>query len=250
MTGCSEKPVYWNEEHRIDAHDVDYLGLLRPSVMLRFIQDAAGHAHHALGLSLETLRAQNKAYILSKVSMKLYNAPTAYEHVRAQTWITQVKGFSFNRYGQIFKGETVIGEMSSVWALTDISDPQNRRLIRGDSVELPFGTGEPLDLGFPPRLRIPQELELVTLGHHRVSYADSDQNRHMNNTVYPDLFRGFADVPDGVRVSEFEISYLSEAPMGQELSVLGGKDGDTYYFRSFRPDGKINAECRMVFVQV
>lgn len=250
MPQNTEKPVFWNEEHRIDAHDVDYQGLLRPSVMLRFIQDAAGHAHHCLGLSLETLRAQNKAYILSKVSMKLYEAPSAYEHVRAQTWITPVKGFSFVRYGRIWRGDEIIGEMSSVWALTDISDPENRRLLRGDSVELPFGTGEALELGFPPRLRIPPQLTLSLLGEHTVRYVDCDQNRHMNNTVYPDLFRGFADVPDGMRVREFEISYLSEAPMGQTLAIHGGWDGDNLYFRSIRPDGKTNAECRMVFAQV
>lgn len=250
MTHPGTKPTFWTEDHRIDAHDVDYQGLLRPSVMLRFIQDAAGHAHHCLGLSLETLRAQNKAYILSKVSMKLYAAPLAYERVTAKTWITPIKGFSFVRYGQILRADEIIGEMSSVWALTDISDPANRRLLRGDSVELPFGTGEPLDLGFPPRLRIPPTLELTSLGVHRVSYADCDQNRHMNNTVYPDLFRGFAPVPDGVRVSEFEIAYLNEAPMGQEMTILGGWEGDNLYFRSVRPDGKTNAECRMVFAQV
>lgn len=242
-----EKPIFWEEEHRVDAHDVDYEGSIRPSVLLRYIQDAAGHAHHCLGLPLKKLREENKAYILSKVAMRICALPRAYERLRAVTWITPVKGFSFVRYGRILRGEEIIAEMSSVWALTDITDPTNRKLLRGDAVELPFGTGEPLDLGFGARMKIPSALEMKQLGAYTVRYADCDENRHMNNTVYPDLFRGFAVPRKGMHVSEFEIAYRSEAPMGASLTVMGGEQGDEWYFRSLREDGEINAEVRMKF---
>ncbi len=249
MNESLDFPVYWTEEHRVDAHDVDYQGLLRPSVMLRYIQDAAGHAHHCLGPTLEEMRERKLAYILSKVSMKLYGLPRVYEQIRALTWITPVKGYSFVRYGRILRGEEVLAEMSSVWALTDISDPAERKLLRGDTVALHFGTGEPLELGFSPRFRIPGDLLLTEAGKRQVLYADCDQNRHMNNTVYPDMFRGYAEVQDGMRVSEFEVTYQTEAPMGDCLTVYRAVDGENHYFRSIRTDGKINAEARMVFTK-
>jgi acyl-CoA thioesterase FadM len=251
MTDLMEKPIEWIEEHRVDAHDVDYQGLVRPSVMLRYIQDAAGHAHHCLGPTLEDLREKKMAYILSKVSMKLYALPRVYDRIRAVTWITPIKGFSFNRYGRIWRGDELLAEMSSVWALTDISDPGARKLLRGDSVKLNFGTGEPLSLGFPARFRIPNEIVLTEAGVRPVLYADCDENRHMNNTVYPDMFCGYAEIEDGMRVSEFEVTYQTEAPMGDCLTICRGVDEnrENHYFRSFRLDGKINAEARMVFTK-
>jgi len=240
--------ILFCEEHRIDAHDVDYEGRLRPSVLLRYLQDAAGHAHHLTGPSLEELREKGMAYILSRVSMKLYDLPAVYDHVCAQTWIGPLKGYSFHRYGRILQGDRVIGEMSSVWALTDISDPAARRLLRSDAVQLHFGVGQPLDLGFAPRFRLPPDAELAEVGEYTVRYADCDQNRHMNNTVYPDMFRGFASEAEGKRVSEFEVSYLAEAPMGDRLTILRAVQGNEQLFRSIRSDGRVGAEARMVFL--
>ncbi len=246
----TEKPIVWTEEKRVDAHDVDFMGLLRPSAALRYIQDAAGHAHHCLGLSLEMLRDEYRlAYILSKVSMRFFGTARAYEPIRATTWITPVKGYSFMRYGQVWSGERPVMSLSSVWAMTDITNLRERKLVRGDSIPLPFGTGEALELGFPARFAIPKELAMLPVCTHHVRYPDCDRNRHMNNTIYPDLFRGFAEAEENDRVSELEIAYHTEAPMGESLTLTRGRVGNTQYFRSFREDGKVNAECRMVLVQ-
>lgn len=233
----------------MDAHDVDYQGDVRPSAMIRYIQDAAGHAHHCLGLSLESLRDEYKrAFLLSRTGMRVLASPRVYDSIRAVTWIAPVKGFSVLRFGQIWRGDELMAQSRSVWALTDISDPHARKLVRADTLDLPFGVGEPLDIGFPVHFRIPAELALTEVGQRSVTYADCDANRHMNNTVYPDMFRGYCNIADGRPVSEVEISYVSEAPMGETLTILRGTDGDQYYFRSVLPSGAVNAEARISFV--
>ena len=245
-----EKPVLWESAFTVGSHDTDYMNGVRPSALLRYLQETSNLEHRFCGPDLYRLRDENKiAFILSKVSMKISGAPAPFEELRVQSWYAGSRGFSFLRCGRVFHGDELICEMHSVWALTDITDPTDRKLLRADTLELGFGAGEPLSLGFPPRMRFPADPEGIRVGQKKVLYADCDLNRHMNNTHYPDLFLGFAGDLDGKRAEEIEISYLSEAPLGEELTVFRTeKDGDLF-FRSVRASGAVNAEARIRLTQ-
>ncbi len=241
------KPVIWKERFTVNSHDTDFCGNVRPSVMLRYLQEACNLEHRSCGPTLDELREHNQIFLLSKTGMRLYFPLRAFDPVEAEVWFAGLHGFSFLRSGRILSNGTVIAEMHSVWAMLDISDPDHRRFIRKGFCEFGFGSGEPLSLGFPARLRIPQELPLTDAGSRRIVYADCDVNRHMNNTNYPDMFVGCLPEYPG-RVTEFEIAYLSEAPMGESVRLLWGKAPDgSVYFRSLRQDGTVNAEARMRF---
>ncbi len=241
------KPVIWREPFTVNSHDTDFCGNVRPSCMLRYLQEACNLEHRACGPTLDELRAHNQIFLLSKIGMRLYMPLHAFDVITAEVWFAGLHGFSFLRCGRILleDGRTA-AEMQSVWAMMDISEPSHRRFIREGFREFGFGQDEPLNLGFPARLRIPQELALHDAGQRRVMYADCDLNRHMNNTNYPDMFFGcLPDYPG--RVTEFEISYLAEAPLGDTLQLFWGKEGEDTYFRSIRPDKTVNAEARMRF---
>lgn len=245
-----EKPVVWETAFTVGSHDADYMNGARPSALLRYMQETSNLEHRACGPDLYELRKnRNIAFILSKVGMKIYAAPAPFEPLRVQSWYAGSRGFSFFRCGRIYHGPRLVCEMHSTWALTDISDPSDRKLLRADTLGLGFGAGEPLSLGFPPRMRFPSDTEGERVGEKTVLYADCDLNRHMNNTHYPDLFLAFAGELDGKRADEIEISYLSEAPLGETLTVFRTeKDGDLY-FRSVRASGAVNAEARIRLTQ-
>lgn len=241
------KPVIWKERFTVNSHDTDYCGNVRPSVMLRYLQEACCLEHRGCGPTLDELREHHQIFLLSKTGMKLYFPLHAFDSVEAEVWFAGIHGFSFLRCGRLLSGGRVVAEMHSIWAMLDISDPNNRRFIREGFCEFGFGSDKPLNLGFPARLRIPKELSLTDAGTRRIVYGDCDVNRHMNNTNYPDMFVGC--LPDNPgRATEFEIAYLAEAPLGDSLRLLWGKAPDgNVFFRSLRSDGTVNAEARMRF---
>ena len=85
---------------------------------------------------------------------------------------------------------------------------------------------------------------LVDIGGYGVHYGDVDQNMHMNNTKYPDMYSNFLPL-GGKMIKSITISYLGEAQIGDKLRIQRAEDGGYYYFRTVRSDGKVNSEARI-----
>ena len=104
----------------------------------------------------------------------------------------------------------------------------------------------PLDLSVS-HVRMPAEIREV--GTYTVTYADTDQNRHMNNTRYADMYASFLPM-EGMRIRALSISYLAEAPMGETLRVFRYEKDGIFYFRTVREDGKVNSEAEIELAKI
>ena len=87
------------------------------------------------------------------------------------------------------------------------------------------------------------------VGTYRVSYGMVDQNMHMNNTAYPDMYSNFLPL-EGKRIRSLTISYNAEAPFGELLTVYRGYSDGAYYIRTVREDGKINSEAEIILCSI
>lgn len=222
----------------VDIHDVDFNGVARTSALMRYIQSAAQTQLTERGMSYDELRRHNRAFILSKIRMEFPETVRAYEPLCALTYPTESRGYSFLRCYELFRDGKTVGRALSAWALIDTED---HSLVRVNDFDLGLETYAPLDMPLT-RLVIPKELD--TLGSFNVCYGDTDQNRHMNNTRYPDMYSCFLPLEEK-RIESITISYLNEAPMGDTLSVLGKEENGIYYFRTVRGDGKTNSEAEI-----
>ena len=90
---------------------------------------------------------------------------------------------------------------------------------------------------------------MIKVGEFVVRYADVDQNRHMNNTRYPDMYSNFLPL-EGKRIKSMSIAYLNEAPLGDILTVQMAESGGLFYFRTLRSDGKINSEAEIELTDI
>jgi acyl-ACP thioesterase len=86
--------------------------------------------------------------------------------------------------------------------------------------------------------------ELIDVGGYGVHYGDVDQNRHMNNTKYPDMYSNYLPL-DGKMIKSITIHYNNEAVIGEKLRVFRTNVGDNYFFRTVRSDGKVNSEAQI-----
>ena len=85
---------------------------------------------------------------------------------------------------------------------------------------------------------------LTDVGGYGVHYGDVDQNRHMNNTKYPDMYSNFLPL-NGKMIRSITINYSNEAVIGEKLRVQRAEDNGLFYFRTVRSDGKVNSEAEI-----
>lgn len=236
--------MIYTEEYRINSHDCDFNGAVRPSALLRYMHETANLQMLKYGPSNDELRADNKAFILSKINLSFYRELHAFDRIKAETWAVESKGASFYRCSRVFRGEELAAEMVGVFALVDTAA---QRLCRVSDVSFGFDA-EPnmLELDLPARFKIPAEIDMGLKGEHTVGYSDTDMNMHLNNTNYLNLFCDHLPDIKNNRVITAVISYMSEAPIGSTLKIYRGEDEDGYYFRTVRDDGKTNSEARIM----
>ncbi|MBQ7390836.1 MAG: thioesterase family protein [Clostridia bacterium] len=228
-----------------DIHDVDYNGVARMSSLMRYIQSAAQTQLTLNGMSYEQLKDMKRAFILSRIKIEFNEPVRAYERVCAVTYPCESRGYSFLRCYALEKDGKTIGRAVSVWALIDT---ETRSLVRVNDFELGLETHEPHSLELT-RFSLPSGIREV--GTYTVNYGDLDQNCHMNNTRYPDMYSNFLPL-DGKRIRSISINYKNEAPRGERLRIerADGADGYTFYFRTLREDGQVNTEAEVILADI
>lgn len=228
-----------------DIHDVDHNGVTRLSSLMRYIQSAAQTQLTLNGMSYDELKDRKRAFILSKIKMEFTEPVRAYQRLTAVTYPCESRGYSFLRCYALERDGVTIGRAVSVWALIDTD---TRALVKVSDFDLGLETHEPHSLALS-RFTMPTLIKEV--GTYTVNYGDLDQNCHMNNTRYPDMYSNFLPL-DNRRIKTISINYLNEAKRGEKLRVerADGIDGNTFYIRTLCENGKVNSEAEILLTDI
>ena len=233
------------DRHKVIGQYTDADGVLKAAALLRYMQEAAVNAMIADGPSYDELASRGLIFVISRISMSIYADIYANDEIEVETWATESVRASFNRAYRVLRDGAVVAEAVSVWALVDTS---RHRLVRVGEVELAYREDEPPELDIPHKLHLPEGMKLI--GERRVGYSDIDRNRHMNNTVYPDLLFGALPHREGKRLSELDLLYQKEAPLGDCLQTFYTAAQEDYFLKTVRSDGEENVRARIRLTDV
>jgi len=236
------------EKYRVNAHDIDFNGILSPTGYMRYLQDAAYCQMEQDGPSYNELFDNGLAFILSRIRILFFAPVRSHDIVTASTWSCGGHAASFIRCYGMERDGVEIARGKSIWALYDF---KAGKLKRYTDVKVNYGIDEEANVDMPRRPELAGEAKL--LGVKKVFYTDADQNRHMNNTRYADMLWNFLPGHETKRITSLDISYLNEAPLGCELEVYGGDsaDGEGYVFRTVRKeDGKVNVLAKITATEI
>lgn len=229
---------------RVTPHDLDLNNVASPSAVLRYMQEAAYRHLEVCPPTMDELRAQNKVFVLSRVSYSIYAELHTGDEIEVFTWPSESKGVSFPRSARITRNGSTVAELISLWALVD---PVNKTFWRASDYTPSFEYEDPIELDMPTRFRIPADTELALVGDYTARYCDVDLNKHINNTHYPDILCSFLPSMEGRRIASMGISYLHEAPLGKEIKVYCSKEDDgVFYLRTVLSDGTVNVEAQII----
>ena len=225
-------------------HDTDANRTVRPTQILVFMQEASNHHIKALGHDLDKLRdEQGLAFLLSKIHLALYKPLYAFEEITVETWTTPSRGFSFNRFFRIKRGDEVIAAADTTWALISLKTGE---LCKVDSFDFNFEHEEPIDIGLPARFRVPKQELLELVGERKIVYSDLDYNMHMNNTRYADMLCDFMPYDKISQIKGISLSYLHEAAFGNTVKIYRADDGQKFDFRTVNENSTVCLEAEIL----
>lgn len=227
----------------VDIHDVDYNGIAKASSILKYIQGAAQCQLNEGGMSYDELKRNNRAFLLSRMKLEVLRPLRAYTPITAITYPCESRGYSFLRCYALESDGEIVARAISVWALIDT---ETKVLVRVNDFNLGLPTlpQNGLVLG---AMKMPSTL--TDIGGYGVHYGDVDQNMHMNNTKYPNMYSNFLPLNKRM-IRSISINYMNEAQIGDKLRVQRSEEDGLFYFRTIRSDGKINSEAQIELMDI
>ena len=220
----------YSYEYEIKYQEVDGRKRLRLFNLENYLLEEAGTVADELGFGIAVLHPRGLTWILTRLSVEMYELPTHCERVRFETWIESNAHMLSTRNFRIYSGDRLIGICKTVWAILDL---QKREIVNyfDDPIFENAIDGEVLEM---PRVRMTTIPEPTGSMPHKIVYSDIDYNGHCNSCRYLQAMTD-AYLPDyyGKKI-RLDINYSKEAMLGEEMQIyyLVTDDGVQYQMKN------------------
>ena len=216
----------YNYEYKIKYQEVDAQKKLRLFNLENYLLEVAGTVADELGFGIQQLHPRGLTWILTRLSVEMYELPTHCQKVRFETWIESNVHMLSTRDFRIYSGDKLIGQCKSVWAVLDL---HKREIVNcfDDPIFADCVDGEVLNMDRVRMTTIPEPTGVVA---HKIVYSDIDYNGHCNSCRYLQSMTD-AYLPDYYgKTVRLDINYSKEAMLGEELQTcyLVTPDGVQY----------------------
>lgn len=232
-------------KHKITSYEALPSGEVKPSALLKMMQDAATADVARLGSDYDALRKKDMIFVINKAIVRCGKPLRTGDEVEVRTWNSGASGVSFVRNYVFEAGGVRAAEATTRWVLISYS---TRRILRPASLSESVTTNpdELLDLEPSRRIKLPDGAPFAE-SRYRATLTDTDMNRHVNNTRYGDLIADCcADGFDGGSLREFEIHFISELRTFEEIDIRTAAEGESRLVSGQR-DGTPIFAARLVF---
>ena len=210
------KPIY-EQEFTIEQIHVDRYNNAKLSVLLYFIQEAAGSHCNLLCVDHDVLALKHMFWAVSRNKVQVTRLPRLNERITVQTWPMPTTKVAFPRSVVAYDAQgNELFRSISLWVLMD--DRTRAMILPGKSGIVVDGTLTGNEL------TVPHSLSFRSREHSQdrtVCYSHLDRNGHMNNTYYLDWVADLlpSAFHKGHPPLEFTVCYLQEAREADTLSL-------------------------------
>ena len=216
----------FTEKYEVTSHDVDVNNNMRPSLIIRYMQETANHQMRDRGPTYFDLFFKGMSFVITRMTVEITSQLHQYDKIEVSTWNCPCKGATFIRCYEITRDGELAARAYSAWAMNNLN---TGKLCRTSDVDLSnYESGEPFEMNLPTRVRLPKDIEYENVGSKEVMYSDVDMNVHMNNTNYPDMLWNY--IPDirNKKLTSVNLRFIAEAPLGSTVDIYMGKAAEPY----------------------
>lgn len=205
----------YSYNYEIKYQEVDGRKKLRLFNLENYLLEVAGTVADELGFGIAKLHPMGLTWILTRMSVEMYELPTHCQKIRIETWIESNAHMLSTRDYRIYSDDRLIGQCKSVWAVLDL---EKREIVNifdhpmfADCID-----GEVIDM---PRVRMTTIPEPTGCVPHKIVYSDIDYNGHCNSCRYLQAMTD-AFLPDyyGKKL-RLDLNYSKEAMFGETLQT-------------------------------
>ena len=205
----------------IESYVCDFTERATLTVISRFMLDAASIHAQQRGFGYEQISKDNKAWVLSRLSLQMEEYPGYDQDLTVETWIETVSRLFTQRcFCFINQSGKKIGLARTVWAALD---QQTRRPVdllawRPDMLDY-IETEKQCEV--EKMDKIPPVNGIDSCMGYTVRYSDIDINKHMNSIKYIEHAINIFDLNRFKEkfIHKFEIVFLAEGMFGDKLKL-------------------------------
>lgn len=218
-----EKAGIGVENYKVRSYQMDMHARLTLTSIAGYLQESAGNHANSNGFGYHQMIQSGLIWVLTRLKIVVHKFPVWGDELELNTWVVNREKFFSRRDFEIkSKNNEILISATSGWMLLDA------KVKRPQIVD-----NFPMEVGmFPNKLAINQELEkLKSMENadsevlYKVKYSDLDVVKHVNNVQYQRIILDTFpfEFRNKFHIKSFEINYLSEALINQELKVVTGK---------------------------
>ena len=218
----------------LDCSEVDATQRMRPTAFMEIAQEIAYLAASAMGFGYNDLIGARQAWVLSRITFRMIDAPRWRDEVTVTTWHKGTAGpFSLRDFvvSDAAGRQRIVG--TSSWVLLNLD---SRALVRNEAMAVPVTPDrichDHAIEELAERIIMPRDCTPELAGEHTVRYSDVDFLGHTNNVRYAVWALDCLDFEELIArpVREVSVNYSQETRPGERVSIYRHREGDTVWF--------------------
>lgn len=212
--------MFYSMEHHIGCMDVDVNNNIKPTELIKCIQETANGQMNARKPSYFELFWDRKSFIITRFSMEIYEQIHQFDDIETRTWTAGERGATFFRGYEIVRNGRCVARASGDWAVVDTEDGH---IYKTKEIDLSnYESGDKPELNINEKFRIPKNMEMEGCGVHHVVLSECDMNMHMNNTQYANILWNQIDGILDKEITSFNIKFRTEAKFDSDIMIMRG----------------------------
>lgn len=219
---------------RVRYSEIDHRGTMTLPALINYFQDCSTFHSESIGLGMERLKHDKKAWVLSYWQIVVERYPRLCEDITVGTFATEFKGLYGNR-NFYMKDETgkMIARANSIWVFMDLEKGRPARPT-AEHIE-PYGTHAPLDMPYEGRkIALPEQSEAGEPFPVRKYHIDT--NEHVNNCQYVQM--ALEMIPGDMQVRQVRVDYKKSAVLGDIIFPKLSREQERTVVELCDADGK------------
>ena len=235
--------LVYSTHKKLLADDVTMFRDLRPSVLMRWIQEISIAHTEALGAGRAKTLDKGALWVICRVRLEVERLPRYDENVTLASWPGDTLRVLFPRYYEMSDEHgNALAKASAVWLLMDA---KKRKMVFPEDYDVVVPgtkTGREIPLSFGVSLG-----EQTNQKRFRVAYSQVDINGHMNNAKYLDCMEDVLgkDFLAEHTLKTLELEFKSEIKYGASVRLAYTLDENKLTMIGFvrkRPCFELKAE--------